>query len=794
MTKKTNRKKRRNVLKTESRIGGVVSRIFWLGYDLAFVIALLGLVAIGLYAFFITDELTEKFEGRRWRIAGHVYSDSLTLLPGLNINTANLTGRLVRRNYQKTGNETPKKGEFIPGTENFDIHFRDFTYPWEKVKGYWLRLYLKDGRIESMYNMNERRLIHSAELEPELIGRFFGTDREERDLVNYDEVSPYLINAIVAVEDNAFFRHHGLNFKGLIRMVLVNLRNMKLVQGGSSITQQLVKNFYLSSERTIRRKAKEAIMALVLERLYTKEEIFECYLNEVYFGQSGSVSVCGVGEASKFYFGKNVRKLGLPESALLAGLLRSPEGYNPRKRVERAKVRRDYILDRMASEGLITPDQAEVAKREKIKVQYHTPSYTIAPYFIEFLKKQLAEKYSSEVLVSEGLTVFTTLDVEMQRKAEKAVKDGIAALEKKYKKLTSDPEKKLQAAMIVLEPQTGYIRAMVGGRDFATSQYNRAVQSKRQTGSVFKPFVYCTGFVLASKGKLEFKPTDIVVDEAFSTKVGKTIYRPRNYSKKHSGPVTVRRALEKSINIPAVKLALKIGISNIVEVTHKMGVTTKLPPYPSLALGSADLSLLEVASAYSTLAALGSHAEPISLRDVVDKKNERLDKKTVRVKRAIPANAAYLTVNLMKGVLDRGTGVRSRALGFTAPAAGKTGTTDDYRDAWFVGFTPSLLCAVWVGFDKDKNVGLAGGTAALPIWTQFMKSQLAGSYSADWQPPDSIEFHKIDYNNGDLAVYGCPKIIEEAFIKGQVPQEECTEHKDSIVEFFKKKVGGLKAP
>lgn len=789
---KPNRKKRQNVLKTPSRIGGIVSRIFWFCYDLAFIVFFFGLIAMAIYAYSVTDELIEKFEGRRWKIAGHVYSDSITLLPGLNIKTANLTGRLVRRNYQQTSNELPRQGEFIPGTDNYDIYLRDFAYPWEKVQGYWLRLYLKDGRIESVYNMTERRLIHSAELEPELIGRFFGTDREERDLVTYDEVSPYLINAIVAVEDNAFFRHHGLNIKGLIRMVLVNLRHMKLVQGGSSITQQLVKNFYLSSERTVRRKVKEAIMALVLERLYTKEEIFECYLNEVYFGQSGSVSICGVGEASKFYFGKNVRNLNLAESALLAGLLRSPEGYNPRKRVERAKVRRDYILDRMDSSGLITNDQAAAAKREKIKVQHHTPSYTIAPYFIEFLKRQLAEKYSSEVLVSEGLNVFTTLDVEMQRKAEKALKDSIAHLEKNYKHLTSDPEKKLQAAIIVLEPQTGYIRAMVGGRSFADSQYNRAVQSKRQTGSVFKPFVYSTGFVLASKGKLNFKSSDIIIDEPFSIKVGKTTYRPHNYSKKYSGPLTIRKALEKSINVPAVKVAMKVGINNIIEVAHKMGITTKLPPYPSLALGSADLTLLEVASAYSSLAALGSHAEPISMRDVVDKDNQRLDKKTIRVKRAIPAEAAYLMVNLMKGVLDRGTGVRARSTGFVAPAAGKTGTTDNYRDGWFVGFTPNLLCAVWVGFDKDKNVGLAGGSVALPIWTQFMKSQFAGSYSPDWEPPDSIEFHKIDYDNGKLAVYGCPKIIEEAFIKGQEPEEECTEHKDSIVEFFKKKVGGLK--
>ena len=787
--RKTQAKKTKKKSKSTNRIRKLAVAVFWVAYDVAFYGLIAGIVVAGIFGMMVTDDLIEKFEGRRWSIAGHVYSDSLTLVPGQNVNALGLTDRLIRLNYQQAPGELPRQGEFLADSKHIDIHLRDFNYPWETVQGYWLRLFVKNGQIQSMYNMTERKEAYSAELEPELIGRFFGADREERDVVTYSEISPYLINAIVAIEDNAFFTHHGLNFKGLVRMVLVNLKNMKLVQGGSSITQQLVKNFYLSSERTVQRKAKEAIMALVLEMLYTKEEIFECYLNEVYFGQSGSVSICGVGQASKFYFGKDVRSLNLAEAALLGGLIRSPEGYNPRKRVERAKIRRDYILSRMAKSGLISPDQAEAAKRQKIKVHRHTPSYTVAPYFIEFLKKQLREKYTSEVLVSEGLKIFTTLDVGMQRKAEKALAESLADLEKGYPHLTSDPANKLQAAIIVLEPQTGYIKAMVGGRSFADSQYNRAVQAKRQPGSVFKPFVYTTAFVLAEDGKIEFKPSDIIQDEPVQIRSGGKMWRPQNYSKKFSGPVTVRQALEKSINIPAVKVGQKAGIENVVRVAHRMGLVSELPPYPALALGSADLSLLEVGSGYSTLATLGSHAEPISIRDVVDSRKEVLDKKTVRVKKAIPVGAAFLTVNLMKGVLDRGTAASVRAQGFTAPAAGKTGTTDDYRDAWFVGFTPNLLCAVWVGFDQEKNVRLSGSRAALPIWLRFMKAQLAGTVVSDWDPPESIVFHKVDYQNGKRAVYGCPKIIDEAFLKGQEPEEECDEHKDSILEFFKKKKG-----
>ena len=415
--RRKNRKKRTDDSRFLSLVREIADGIVWLLLYPVFFVALFGIIAAGIYGYSVTDELIEKFEGRRWKIAGHVYSDTLTLVPGNNVKTLGLTGKLVRLNYQPAKGELPRQGEYRAGQDAYDVYLHDFKYPWEKVQGYWLRLNMKDGRIQSMMNMTERKEVFSAELEPELIGRFFGPDREERDLVAYEEVSPYLINAIVAIEDKAFFRHHGLNFRGLARMVIANLKAMKLVQGGSSITQQLVKNFYLTSERTIRRKVKEALMALVLERLYTKEEIFEVYLNEVYFGQSGSVSICGVGEASKFYFGKNVRSLDLAEAALLAGLIRSPEGYNPRKREERAKLRRDYILSCMARQGLITEQQAEAAMRKKIKVQHHTPSYNIAPYFIEFLKQQLAEKYSPEVLISEGLKIFTTLDAGMQRKA-----------------------------------------------------------------------------------------------------------------------------------------------------------------------------------------------------------------------------------------------------------------------------------------------------------------------------------------------------------------------------------------
>ena len=792
---KTGTAARKPVLKTNSAAKRVLFFLLYWGYTFAFYAALVGLIIGGIYALTITPDLKEKFEGHRWKLAGHVYSDSLAIVAGQNVNTLSLKDRLVRMNYQPTESDVPKKGEFKITEAYFDIHLRDFRTPDEKIAGYWLRLSTdKFGRIISMTDKTTNKSIYLAEIEPELIGRFFGPHREERDVVGYEEISPYLTNAIVTIEDNRFFTHHGVNFRGLIRSTLVNLYHRRFMQGGSSITQQLVKNFYLTPERTLSRKLREMVMAVVLEMLYTKEEIFECYLNEVYFGQSGSVSVCGVGEASKFYFGKDVRDLDLAEAALLAGLIRSPDGYNPRKkdREQRAKIRRDYILSQMAENGLISKEQSDAARNQEIKVHHHTPTYTIAPYFVEFLKKQLSEKYSPDVLISDGLRIYTTLDVGMQRKAEKALREGLEELEKAYPRLKENPNKPLQAAMVVIDPNTGAIRAMVGGRDFAKSQFNRAVQSKRQTGSVFKPFVYTTAFVKAEEGEIELTASDIIEDSPVNIRSGNSLWSPQNYDRKFRGPVTVRQALEKSLNVPTVKIAQRVGTKSIIETAHKMGIVSELPPYPSIALGVAELSLLEVASAYSTLAALGTHAEPISIKDVISKENEALDKKTVRVKRAIPARAAFLTVHLLKGVVDRGTAARARRYGFKHPAAGKTGTTNDYKDAWFVGFTPNLLAAVWVGFDSEESLRLSGSSAALPIWINFMKSQTYGEAPIDWEPPPGVVFKKIDYQTGKLAVYGAPKIIEEAYLEGQEQDEKAEEYQDPLVEFFKKTLGKKK--
>ncbi len=772
---------------------GFLKSLIWLAFNLIFIAAWATAVLCALYAYQITDDVIDRFEGKRWKVPSRVYSDSLTILPGDSLEQIGLIERLKRLKYRRIESGDPAIGEFRIDKDAVQVHLRDFKYPWESARGYWLTIETAGGVVKKLTDHVREREIPAADIEPELIARFFGSQQEDREIVRYNEVSPYLRQAIVAVEDQRFFSHFGFDPFGFTRAMLANLIHMRFSQGGSTITQQLVKNFYLTSERTITRKAKEAVMAFVLEMIYDKDAIFEAYMNEVYFAQEGSISVCGVGQASSFYFGKDVRTLGLADSALLAAMIRSPAGYDPVRKLEKAKGRRDYILKRMAGMGKITEEQAAQASAEEIKVLSRKPGKTIAPYYISFLKKQLEQRYSSDILISEGLSIFTTLDVDLQRKAEKAVREGLVELEETYKHLTKDPGRRVQAALVAIQPQTGFIRAMVGGRDFYQSPFNRAVQAKRQVGSVFKPFVYTTGFYKNYMDhSFDFTPARMVLDEKLVEPLPDTRqWMPHNYGNKYYGMISARKSLEKSLNVATARLALEIGIDDVADLAKNMGIKSELPRLPSLSLGTAELSVLEVAGAYATLANQGTHAEPIAVRDVVDQRGEVLEKKPVEIHRVLPPPVAFLTTNILEGVVNNGTGVRVRSMGFTKPCAGKTGTTNDYKDSWFVGYTPRMLAAVWVGFDDHAiPLNLPGSRAALPIWAKYMIMQAAKTFTAGFEPPEGIVRKKIDPATGKLAVFECPVIMDEYFIEGTEPTEECDAHKDSLLEFFKKKPVG----
>jgi penicillin-binding protein 1B len=535
-------------------------------------------------------------------------------------------------------------------------------------------------------------------------------------------------------------------------------------------------------------------MAVVLEMHYPKEKIFEVYINEIYFGQSGSVSICGLGEAAQFYFGRNPEELTLAESALLAGLIRSPSGYNPRKFEERAKVRRDYILDRLAkmpramAELKVTKADLANAKTQEMAVGRHVAPRTIAPFFIDFLRQQLAQSYGDDVLQSEGLRIFTTLDVATQRMAERAVVKSLTELEASTKSLQVPDDNKLQGAIVVLEPSTGYVRAMVGGRDYPTSPYNRAAQMKRQVGSAFKPFVFTAAFLRAYEDKdFAFTGASILKDEPLTVQSGGRPWSPDNYDNKFEGPITARRALEHSRNVPTARLALAVGIDKVIATARQMGVQTDLPPYPSLALGVAEMSPLELAASFAPLANQGYYNEPIAIRDVVDRNGNVLDKRSVKSRRALPPQVAYLTTHILEGAVNHGTAVAARRMGLKIPAAGKTGTTNDARDAWFVGYTPAILAAAWVGFDRERDVGLTGARAALPIWTRFMIDSSRGQPGEAFEPPAGIVFRKVDQKSGLLAHYNSPDVADEAFMEGTEPKEESPLFRDSVIDFFRQR-------
>jgi penicillin-binding protein 1B len=644
-----------------------------------------------------------------------------------------------------------------------------------------------------MENMDNGEELFSLELEPELVTGLYDRIWEERRLVNLPEVPPLLVRAIMSVEDERYYHHRGIDPVAVLRAFWVNLRSGGIVQGGSTLTQQLMKNFFLDDKRTIQRKVKEALMALIAERKYSKEEILENYLNEIYLGQKGAQGIFGIWEASQFYFSKELPELTTGEIALLAGLIRAPNRYSPYRSVEVATRRRNVVLNKMLEEKIITRRQYEAGLREVIQRRELVKVANDAPFYVDFLKRELAENYSNEVLMAEGFRVFTSLDFELQRIAERALVDGLKRLEASYDHLRKRGEEDhLEGAIVVIKPQTGEIKAMVGGRDYQKSQFNRVFQAKRQPGSIFKPFVYLTALLHGSEeGGKKFSPVTMVEDSPFTWSYEGQEWQPDNYNGEYFGVVTFRKALERSLNSATARIAKDVGIRNVRDIAYRLGIQSSLPALPSLALGSVEVTPLEVAVAFSTMANNGVRARPLAVKQVMDQGGRVLEKRDIRVQKVITPQLAFMMNHLLEGVLDRGTGRGARLQGFDRPAAGKTGTTNDTKDAWFAGYTPDLLALVWVGFDNQSKLGLSGAQAALPIWTEFMKRATAGTPITDFMPPPGIKLIDIDPVSGYRATPNCPQVIREAFLEGEEPIGFCPLHPAPLARLFTKPASSL---
>jgi penicillin-binding protein 1B len=622
--------------------------------------------------------------------------------------------------------------------------------------------------------------LDKTQLEPELISSVTGRERAKRRVVGFNDLPPDLIKAITVTEDRAFFEHHGVNLRGIVRALLRRYDadpNSPLArQGGSSITQQLVKNLLLSPERTLKRKIAEAYMSVILETRLSKEEIFALYCNQVYLGQQSGFSINGFGEASSAYFNKDVTTLTLPESAFLAGLIRSPNRYNPFHDPETARSRRNQVIESMAETGAITADQASQAEAAELKMAPAKGRIDIsdAPYFADYVQNQLGDLVTGQG--ADHLRIYTSVDMDLQRAAYAAVTKQLATLDKIEAKRF--PEGTVQAALVAMNARTGEIVAMVGGRDYAKSQFNRA-EALRQPGSAFKPFVYATALNTAyDPVPRVITPATIFRDEPKTFSYDNQEYSPGNMGDKYSmQPVTLRDAIVHSLNVVTVDVAMEVTIGRVMNLAAKAGLPRVPHAYPAMALGTAEATPLQIASAYTAFAANGTRTAPLAIERVTTGTGETIAQPTAQKNEVMRPEIAYIMTSFMKDVVNRGTGAPIRARGFKFNVAGKTGTS---RDGWFVGYTPGLVCAVWVGFDDGSQLGLTGAASALPIWADFMNAALSNhpEWTGDWQMPEGVQQKEIDPTTGQEAVAEATTKRGELFINGTGPGSDGVVNED----------------
>jgi penicillin-binding protein 1B len=706
-----------------------------------------------------------------------LYTAPFQLKAGLSLKTARLPERLQRLGYRAVKDAVTSAGEYRFTGETLTIFLH--AQPEAFVKANVVSLDVKDGLVTQVLSEPDRTPVFPVFLEPELISGLRGTSRQVREWIPLSAIPERLIETVLAVEDRRFYSHVGIDPLAVGRAVWRNVTKGGVIQGGSTITQQLAKNLFYSPQRTVVRKVKEALAAIVLESKYGKREILESYLNEIYLGQAGFVSIYGVGEAAHRYFAKTLDRLTTGEIAMIAGLIKGPNTFAPTKHRELAQQRRDVVLRLLRDQGRITEEEWKIAVNEPVRVVPPDDVLAEAPYFVDTVLRQVEEALGTPL--PEGLRIDSTLDSLLQQAATEGLDDGLARLERAYPSLKGS-EQPLQGAAVVLDPSTGSILALVGGRDYRVSQFNRAVQAHRQAGSLFKPFVYLAAFESSRSGTLPYMtPASLLADEPVTFESEKGTWAPQNYDKQFRGSVTLRSALEQSLNVPAVRVAKAVGTQPIVDVIRQVGVTAALTNDLSLALGSPTVSLLDMVTAYGTMANGGIWVRPTSLRAASDREGMTVWTASPDRRQAVSPQAAYLVTSLLEGVVRRGTAARAKTLGLTGAIAGKTGTTDGYRDAWFIGYTSDLVIGVWVGFDDERALRLTGSQAALPIWMDIAR-RILPEQASPFVPPAGVVMRAIDPKTGQLATSQCPEQVDEVFIDGTEPTVYCEVHGGGIWE------------
>ncbi len=748
---------------------------------LGVILALL-LAATGLFAYYYIQFgrlINERLTGQIYQNTSRVYSAPGRIYVGESLRANDLATYLLRAGYQESSVDG-SAGEFHVTGSTIEIQPSAESYFQGNNA---LRVTFSSVGISRIAQLSDGQQRDFAEIEPELITNLFDSSREKRRVVRFDDLPPVMVNAVLAAEDKRFFEHGALDVVRVFGAAFYDLTRNRKAQGASTIDMQVARTFFFTTKREWRRKMKEILMAAELDQRFSKRQIFELYANDIYLGNRGSFAIRGFGEGAQAYFGKDVREVTPGEAAFLAGMIRSPNRYSaPERHPDRAQEARDRVLTQMAEDQYITADEESKSKSTPLKFVSGGVSSSSSPYFVDMVKDHLLEKFSESDLAGQSYRIYTTLDPNLQRAATEAVQIGIEGVDKllarRYAawKKQGQPAAQVQVAVVVLDPHTGEIRALIGGRDYGESQLNHAL-AHRQPGSVFKPFVYAAAFDNAVEGMQPVVTPATTVDDIPSTFDfdGKE-YTPDNYGQEFYGTVTVRDALIHSLNVATVKVAELIGYQRVVDVARQMGLGSNIKATPAVALGAYEMTPVDVAAGYTAFAANGVRSEPIFIRTVVTADGKLVESNAPQSRPVLDPRVVFLTTSLMEDVINHGTGYPVRALGFNAPAAGKTGTS---RDGWFAGYTSNLLCVVWVGFDDNRNLSLAGGATAAPIWGEFMKRAVTQPMYRNTQPftpPDGVMEATVDPQSGQLATASCPQTQNEYFVEGSQPTEYCQLH------------------
>ena len=726
----------------------------WLGWIIK--LSIVALVLLAGVAVYLDAVVQEKFSGKRWTIPATVYARPLELFVGQKLDKDDFLTEVDALGYRR------EKSVSGPGTVSVasnavEMHTRGFRFYEGAEESQRIRVRFSGDFVAGLARMDGGEL-PVARLEPLVVGGLYPAHNEDRILIKLDQVPPYLVETLVAVEDREFFDHFGVSPKSIARAVWVNLTAGEVRQGGSTLTQQLVKNFYLTNERSLSRKATEAMMAVLLELHYDKPEILEAYLNEVFLGQDGRRAIHGFGLASQDFFGRPLAELKLQHVALLVGMVKGPTYYNPRRHPERAIERRNLIIDLLAEQQVVSPEEAAQARQAPLGVtQRGSLADSSYPAFLDLVKRQLREDYRDEDLTEEGLRVFTSFDPIIQSKAEKAMTDTLKRLGK-----TAEG---VEGAMLVTNPETGELQAMLGSRHPGFAGFNRALDASRPIGSLIKPAIYLAALEKPSQYTL----TSLLEDEPFSVKgTDGKVWKPQNYGRTAHGTVYLYQALANSYNLSTARLGLDLGVPHVLKTLARLGASPDWPAYPSMLLGAGGLRPIEVAGVYQTIASGGFNTPLRAIRSVVAADGEPLSRYPFKIEQRFDPGAIYLTQYAMQRTMVEGTG---RSVYNQVPKslalAGKTGTTNDSRDSWFAGFSQDLLAVVWLGRDDNGKTSLTGATGALQVWADFMRR--ADPLPLQMPVPDNVSIAWVDARTGEGTLENCPSAVQMPYIRGSEP-------------------------